>query len=498
MRKFGGSKLKTCVYLRKSRKDEEQNETLDKHRSILLKFAKENNLSIIKIYEEIVSGETLLHRPEMLQLLKDVENNMYDAVLVIDVDRLGRGNMQEQGLILETFKKSNTKIITLRKTYDLQNDFDEEYSEFEAFMARKELKIINRRLQRGRIKSVQDGNYIGTVAPYGYIKKDLTLVPHPEQSKIVKLIFDMYISGYGAGKIANHLNSIGVKTCTGLRWESSLVLNVIKNNIYIGEVHWKKKEYTKQAKGRTCRTRAKEEQIIAIGRHEPVIDTETWNAAQEILKNKTHAPYNVRISNPLSSIVICGICGHKMQLRPYLDGQQFIICQNKCGNKASKLAFVEGKVLQAIKEWIDNYELQLNRIKQTDNTELYENQIKNLQSEIESLKQQKLKLHDLLEQNIYDIDTFLDRSKNISERIDKSNKDIKSINGKLSLEQKQNSIEIEISKYKDIINIYTDITDINKKNQLLKQIIEKVVYFKSKTQKNDNFEITLHPRIPHK
>ncbi|MFH5796928.1 recombinase family protein, partial [Clostridium perfringens] len=78
------------------------------------------------------------------------------------------GNMQDQGLILETLKKSKTKIITPRKTYDLTNEFDEEYSEFEAFMARKELKLITRRMQRGRIKSVEEGKFIASKPPYGY------------------------------------------------------------------------------------------------------------------------------------------------------------------------------------------------------------------------------------------------------------------------------------------------------------------------------------------
>ena len=54
----------------------------------------------------------------MIELLSEVEKGMYDAVLVMDIDRLGRGNMQDQGLILSTFKKSNTKIITPRKVYD--------------------------------------------------------------------------------------------------------------------------------------------------------------------------------------------------------------------------------------------------------------------------------------------------------------------------------------------------------------------------------------------
>ncbi|WP_131736709.1 recombinase family protein, partial [Clostridioides difficile] len=107
----------------------------------------------IEIKEELVSGESIEYRPKMLELLGEIKNNNYDAVLVMDIDRLGRGNMQDQGLILDTFKKSKTKIITPRKTYDLNDEFDEEYSEFEAFMARKELKLISRRMQRGKIKS---------------------------------------------------------------------------------------------------------------------------------------------------------------------------------------------------------------------------------------------------------------------------------------------------------------------------------------------------------
>ncbi|MFR3499641.1 MAG: recombinase family protein, partial [Paraclostridium bifermentans] len=165
--------MKTCIYLRKSRSDEEAEkqgefETLSRHRSTLLKVAKEQNLNIVEIKEELVSGESIAYRPKMLELLEEVKNNFYDSVLVMDIDRLGRGNMQDQGLILETFKKSKTKIITPRKTYDLTNEFDEEYSEFEAFMARKELKLITRRMQRGRIKSVEEGKFIASKPPYGY------------------------------------------------------------------------------------------------------------------------------------------------------------------------------------------------------------------------------------------------------------------------------------------------------------------------------------------
>src|SRR5690606_16333999 len=150
----------------------------------------------------------------------------------MDLDRLGRGNMREQGIILDTFKQSKTKIITPRKVYDLGNEFDEEYSEFEAFMARKELKIINRRLQSGRVRSVKDGNYIGTRPPYGYqIKKDQNgryLVPDPDQAPAVKLIFDWYTKKrIGSTKIANRLNDLGYKTYTGKIWDTESVRAIL-------------------------------------------------------------------------------------------------------------------------------------------------------------------------------------------------------------------------------------------------------------------------------
>ena len=96
--------MRCAIYLRKSRADEEAEnkgefETLSRHRSTLLKVAKEQQLNIVEIKEELVSGESIQYRPKMLELLDEVKQGFYDAVLVMDIDRLGRGNMQDQGLI---------------------------------------------------------------------------------------------------------------------------------------------------------------------------------------------------------------------------------------------------------------------------------------------------------------------------------------------------------------------------------------------------------------
>ena len=112
-----------CIYLRKSRADAEaelrgEGETLARHEKALISFAKSARLEIGAIYREIVSGETIAARPEMQRLLDEVGNGLWDGVIVMDIDRLARGNSIDQGIISQTFLFSGTKILTPAKTYD--------------------------------------------------------------------------------------------------------------------------------------------------------------------------------------------------------------------------------------------------------------------------------------------------------------------------------------------------------------------------------------------
>lgn len=84
----------------------------------------------------------------------------------MEVERLARGDTIDQGLVAQAFKFSDTRIITPVKSYDPNNEFDEEYFEFGLFMSRREYKVINRRLQRGRLASVKEGKWVSNRAPY--------------------------------------------------------------------------------------------------------------------------------------------------------------------------------------------------------------------------------------------------------------------------------------------------------------------------------------------
>lgn len=499
--------MNICIYLRKSRADEElektlgEGETLSKHRKALLKFAKEKNLNIIEIKEEIVSGESLFFRPKMLELLKEVESKMYDGVLVMDMQRLGRGNMQDQGIILETFKKSNTKIITPMKTYDLNDDFDEEYSEFEAFMSRKELKMITRRMQGGRIRSIEDGNYIATNPPLGYdihwVKKSRTLKINEYESEIIKTIFKMYVEGNGAGTIADYLNSLGYKTKFNNNFTRNSVLFLLKNPIYIGKITWKKKDIKKSktpGKIKDTRTRDRSEWIVVDGKHKCIIDIDTWTKAQTILKSRYHVPYQIKNgpTNVLAGIVICNKCKSKMVMKKLRDIPRILCKNNKCDNISTRFDILEKTILNTLEDYFKNYKINIFSDNKKVNIKIYEQQLNTLNKKLNTLNKQKFKLFDFLERGIYDEITFLERSKSLDKKIFTTTSTIEKIKNIINKENMKNN-ESNIVKFEKLLDGYKKINNIQKKNELMKALVFKIEYTKNK--KGNDFEIKLFPKL---
>lgn len=136
-----------ALYLRKSRGEEEKD--LEKHRHILVEMCKSNGWKYVE-YKEIANSETIEFRPKFKQLLRDVESGMYDAVLVVDYQRLGRGDMEDQGKIKRIFRESETYIVTPDKIYNLVDETDDLLVDVKGLLANQEYKSIKKNLQRGK------------------------------------------------------------------------------------------------------------------------------------------------------------------------------------------------------------------------------------------------------------------------------------------------------------------------------------------------------------
>lgn len=523
-----------CIYLRKSRADLEaethgEGETLARHERALMDLAKKQKLNIIKIYKEVVSGETITARPVMQQLLSDVEKGMWFGVLVMEVERLARGDTIDQGLVAQTFKYSNTKIITPMKTYAPDNEFDEEYFEFGLFMSRREYKTINRRLQAGRISSVNEGKWVGNIAPYGYKRKKLegqkgfTLEIIPEEATIVRMIFELYTIGeqqpdetikrLGSTLIANKLNALKIHPPKSNLWLPSQLLTMLRNPVYIGKVRWNSRPSIKKMQDGIItieRPRNSEENwILTDGLHEAIIDEDLFNKTQDYLKNNNPkpAPNKQPIKNPLTGIIVCGQCGRKMVRRPYPNkNPDTLMCPTSgCKNISSYLSYVENKILISLKQWLTDFRLQLNienkEVISNNEIEVKKQSIKKLEEELVNLNKQVNSIHDFLEQGIYTTETFMDRSKNITVRIDQAKNNLVLLNNSLADDTRVQKKLIEfIPKVEHVLEVYYSIDDPEVKNALLDEVISKAIYTKTKRSgKNgnfDDFELIVYPRMP--
>lgn len=520
-----------CCYLRKSRADEEaeargEGETLARHRRILCQLAKSRNIIIEKEYPEVVSGESIAARPQMQQLLLDCEKGMWDGILVMEVERLARGDTIDQGIVAQTLKYTGTKIITPVKTYDPNNEYDEEFFEFGLFMSRREYKTINRRLQTGRIQSIKEGRYVASRPPYGYTRKKLTgekgfsLAPDPGTAFAVKIIYDFYTHGIrkndgtyeriGVNRIANELNRLKIKPQKNEKWSGTSIRDILINPVYAGLLRWNWRPCRKKIIGGEIiqeRRRSKPADCtICEGKHQPVIDRETWELAQRYMAINPPRPLSTTkaFENPLAGLIVCGKCGRKMQRRPYSAREPSMICPYKdCNNVASDLALVEKKLLQALNCWLPDYQLkweQESDVQTPEHIELKSKTIKKLEAEKIQLQNQLDKAYDLLEQGVYTKQIFISRSENISSRIKDLDSLISTMNREIEdFQTVMKNHKSIVPKIEKLMDLYYKLPTPQAKNNLLKEVLEKVVYIKERsgrwTGTPDEFRLILYPRI---
>ena len=297
------------MYLRKSRMDTDYEnvsvkETLSRHRTILENFCKAKKLHVAEVLEEVVSGESLYARPEMMRLLDMINTGMYAGVVCMDIERLSRGSSLESGHIMQVLQVNSCKIITPGKTYDLQNDSDEQFTDMKFMFSRYELKTINKRLVRGRNQSASEGKFMGSMAPYGYRafklpgEKGNSLCIEPEEAKVVQMIFEMYgKQGIGYNTIAYQLIQMHIPSRIG-EWGQTSIANIINNEVYLGKIRWRREPVKRVVKdGMLAKKRIlNDDYELYEGRHEPIITEEQWNMAKAAQKRETTPPITKIVS----------------------------------------------------------------------------------------------------------------------------------------------------------------------------------------------------------
>jgi len=510
-----------CAYLRKSRRDMElealgQGETLARHEKQLADLAARLGIRIARTYREIVSGDTIAERPQVQQLLRDVNAGLWDGVLAVDVDRFGRGDSIDQGVIMQSFMYAGVLIITPDKIYDPSDDSDAEFFEIKLFFSRREYNMIKKRMQRGRLASALDGCYMGSRPVYGYERvklqgrKGWSLKVVPEKAAIVRSVFDWYAHGMdgrdvGAAVIADRLNQMGLRTDMGNAFEASYIRHMLQNPVYIGKVQWNQRTTQYAIRdGRRVHSRPKnDDPVLVDGHHQAIIDPALFERVQQMFAAHEKRPRNkmADVANPLAGLVVCSQCGRHLQLKGDRHRRAgFLGCvTQRCPTCATSIDVVEGVVLDALRGWISAYEARADAPAPEPSADVRASDAARAQltDQLAALNEQRKKNFDLLELGVYDVPTFRERRADLAARI----AEIHAALAALDAPPKPDPVVTILPQVRTVLGSYDLAATPAEKNTLLRSVIDHIAY--TKTQRcyrnsapTDHLSLVLFPRVP--
>lgn len=487
-----------AMYLRKSRADLElealgEEETLARHKKMLFTLAAKHEIhpDQITIYHEMVSGDSIDERPEMQRLLQDVYMKKYKGVLVVEVERLARGNTKDQGEVADAFQYSSTHIITPVKTYDPNIESDQEYFEFGLFMSRREYKTIKRRLVSGKNESAEEGNYLIHQRTFGYdvvrkSKRDRFLVIREDEEEIVHMIFDWFTEERkSVGWIARELTSMGIRTITNRpEWVKQTIYDMLKNKTYIGMIEWGATKTIKTLDpitGKLVKKRVKskpEEVKVYKGKHKGIISVEQFEKAQSLLNKVDQPPIRIgeTVVNPLAGLLKCSKCGRTMgwynaktRSKRYVHRGGTI-----CKIKSMAVSDVLDALVDVLKAYIVDYEL---KSKSNDNKQeilRHSDTLAVLEAELKKQESRKNRLFDSYEDGAYTREEFIERKQRYTTQIE-------TLKNRIQEHQKSAPVPIDYAEkittlHQMIEWIRNEEMDGQEKNNLLKQYIDVIKY----------------------
>lgn len=334
-------------YIRLSREDGDkaESDSIGNQRKLITDYLKDKEDFILyEIYVDDGYTGTNFKRPAFQRMITDIEAGKVNCVIVKDLSRFGRDYI-DTGKYLERYFPDNEvrfisitdNIDSLKQAYDMllpiKNIFNEQYA-----------RDISKKVHASMKTKQKAGEFIGAFASYGYRKSPADknkLVIDEYAAGIVRRIFQMYISGVGKNSIAIALNKEGIvcpseyKKLNGENyknshrlestsyWTYSTINRLLLNEMYAGNMVQGRRNQRMRSKQRAI---DKEDWIIVEKTHEAIIDKETWEKAQCLLKRRTR---NLDLNTNMSifaGFLKCGDCGRSLvkKVRTPRNGESII------------------------------------------------------------------------------------------------------------------------------------------------------------------------------
>lgn len=344
----------TALYLRLSRDDELNGESnsISNQKILLTDFAKKNKFKNIKYFiDDGVSGVTM-KRPSFQKMIKQVEQDEVENIIVKDMSRLGR-NYLDVGQLTETvFPMHNIRFIAINDGVDSEHGEDD-FTPFRNIMNEWYAKDMSRKMRSAMRTKSKQGYAIGC-PPYGYKHDDIDVkrwVIDDEAAEIVRYIYDLRKNGTSVNDIERLLKreKILIPSVYAVRkgfkkatkqsvrgeffWDKSMVRSILTNQAYVGDVI-NFRTYSKSYKLKDRLENSKENWEIHKNMHQAIISRSEWELIQKSFnKTKFRKPKNAE-KNMFAGLLTCSDCGANLNYKFTHDNpnNQYFSCRNKRAN----------------------------------------------------------------------------------------------------------------------------------------------------------------------
>lgn len=356
------------IYCRLSRDD--HNGTLESmsianQRQVLVDYVTEKGWTLRDCYIDDGYTGTNFDRPDFKRMLHDAEIGKIDCIITKDLSRLGRNYVEAGYYTEEYFIEHDIRFIAINDGIDTMHD-NNDIAAFHHVLNEFYPKQVSKKVRQVKKKSAEQGKFMGSQAPYGYMKSPEDkhiLIVDDEAAIIVRRLFNEFANGNSARMIADKLNSEGVDTPrfyhyekAGKKnplseqknvWGSTTITQLLKNQVYIGNMVQGKRQVV-SFKTKKMRRISPEDWIVVENTHEPLIERKLWDKVQERL-NASHRKIRKTKSDVVglfSGLVKCADCGMPLaymrrQLKNREKGVYRCSRYNNNGSKACSSHYID-------------------------------------------------------------------------------------------------------------------------------------------------------------
>lgn len=492
--------MNIAAYCRVSTEKEDQLNSLEAQKQFFTEYTKRTGDVLVRLYaDEGISGTKTKNRKEFMRMMADADKGLFDMVVVKDISRFARNTVD---LLQNVRKLKSLGIETQFLTANMTSMGNSEFvlTIFGA-LAQEESANTSKRVKFGKKMNAEKGRVPNIV--YGYDKTIgdyFNLEINKEEAAVIKQIFKMYTEeGYGALKIANHLNEQGVRTKRGCTWSQNAICRILDNELYTGKVINGKQEVTDFLTGK--RTEKDETEWMVVERPDlRIIEPEIYEKAKEVraAKSKSFHLTSERESNKylFSTLIKCKECGWSFRriVRKYKNTYIRWVCSGHNGRGADSCPNAqkvdEDELIQVLNDYfaeilknkknvICYVTNEFQRVyKAKDENVNYE---KELNVQLARLQKTRQKYMDMYTDDLISREELKDKIGGMRKEIERLENELKMVSYNLTKgQQLKNILNSTFRRIEDI----TDVREMN--NLQLKRIIQKI-----EVDKDGNVDIYL-------